>query len=133
MMRLGLFFSIWCIILCRLLSRRQRRCIGFLCSAPGSDCRACASYHGMILFPRTIKTLIPYRAMGPVTVDEYESRQERYDEQLVKKYGVDITGKLSEEKVALLRRFRKNNMKNFRMRFISAGDGHKMGSPHLKP
>lgn len=44
--------------------------------------------------------------MGPVTVDEYESRQERYDEQLVKKYGVDITGKLSEEKVALLRRFR---------------------------
>ncbi len=28
---------------------------------------------------------IPYRAMGPVTVDEYESRQERYDEQLVMK------------------------------------------------
>ncbi len=46
------------------------------------------------------------RAMGPVTVDEYESRQERYDEQLVKKYGVDITGKPSEVKVALLRRFR---------------------------
>ena len=49
---------------------------------------------------------IPYRAMGPVTVDEYESRQERYDEQLVKKYGIDITGKPSDEKVALLRRFR---------------------------
>jgi len=48
----------------------------------------------------------PYRAMSPVTVDEYESRQERYDEQLVKKYGVDITGKPSEEKAALLRRFR---------------------------
>ena len=86
MMRLGLFFSIWCIILCRLLSRRPTSCIGFLCSAPGSDCAACANYHGMILYPGTIKTLIPYRAMGPVTVDEYESRQERYDdEQLVKK------------------------------------------------
>ena len=44
--------------------------------------------------------------MGPVTLDEYESRQEGYDEQLVKKYGVDITGKPSEEKAALLRRFR---------------------------
>ena len=54
--------------------------IGLLCSAPGSDCAACANYHGMILCPRTIKTLIPYRAMGPVTVDEYESLQERYDE-----------------------------------------------------
>jgi aldehyde:ferredoxin oxidoreductase len=49
---------------------------------------------------------IPYRAMGPVTVEEYESRQGRYDEQLVKKYEVDITGKPSKEKVALLRRFR---------------------------
>jgi aldehyde:ferredoxin oxidoreductase len=46
--------------------------------------------------------------VGPVTVDEYESRQERYDEQLVKKYGVDITCKPSEEKVALLRRFRQD-------------------------
>jgi len=51
---------------------------------------------------------IPYRAMGPVTVDEYESRQKRYDEQLVEKYGADITGKTSEEKVDLLRRFRQD-------------------------
>jgi aldehyde:ferredoxin oxidoreductase len=49
---------------------------------------------------------IPYRAMGPVTADEYESRQKRYDDQLEKKYGVDIAGKTSEKKVALLRRFR---------------------------
>ncbi|MBW2589236.1 MAG: aldehyde:ferredoxin oxidoreductase [Deltaproteobacteria bacterium] len=49
---------------------------------------------------------IPYRAMGPVTVDEYESRQKRYDDQLEKKYGVDVAGKTSEEKVALLRRSR---------------------------
>jgi aldehyde:ferredoxin oxidoreductase len=49
---------------------------------------------------------IPYRAVGPVTIDEYESRTERYDKQLVKKYGVDITGKKTAEKVAALRKFR---------------------------
>ena len=49
---------------------------------------------------------IPYRAVGPVTVDEYESRRERYDKQLVEKYGVDITGKETAEKVAVLRKFR---------------------------
>jgi aldehyde:ferredoxin oxidoreductase len=48
---------------------------------------------------------IPYRAMGPVTVEEYESRRERYDEQLVGEH-IDITGKSSSEKVTLLRRFR---------------------------
>jgi aldehyde:ferredoxin oxidoreductase len=49
---------------------------------------------------------IPYRTMGPVTVEEYESLQDRYDDQLAEKYGVDIAGKASEEKVALLRGFR---------------------------
>ncbi len=49
---------------------------------------------------------VPYRAMGPVTVEEYESRQDRYDKQLVEKYGVDITGKETAEKLAILRKFR---------------------------
>ncbi len=49
---------------------------------------------------------IPYRAMGPVTVIEYESRKERYDKQLEEKYDVDITGKNTEEKTTLLRRLR---------------------------
>jgi aldehyde:ferredoxin oxidoreductase len=49
---------------------------------------------------------VPYRAVGPVTVDEYESRQERYDGQLVEKHQVDIEGMGSEEKVALLRELR---------------------------
>jgi aldehyde:ferredoxin oxidoreductase len=44
--------------------------------------------------------------MGPVTVAEYSSRQERYDSELGEKYGVDITRKSTEEKVALLRKFR---------------------------
>ncbi|MCK5836611.1 MAG: aldehyde ferredoxin oxidoreductase C-terminal domain-containing protein, partial [Desulfobacula sp.] len=49
---------------------------------------------------------LPYRAMGPVTVEEYESRQERYDEQLKEKYGLQITGMSAPEKVAVLRQKR---------------------------
>ena len=49
---------------------------------------------------------IPYRAVGPVKVVEYESRQERYDKQLAEKHKVDITDKSTEEKTALLRNVR---------------------------
>ncbi len=48
----------------------------------------------------------PYRAAGPVTLEEYESRQEKYDIQLKEKCNVDPTGKTSEEKVAILREFK---------------------------
>ena len=44
-------------------------------------------------FGRREHDAIPYRAMGPVTVDEYESRAERYDGQLKELYNVDIDGK----------------------------------------
>jgi len=57
-------------------------------------------------FGRREYDTIPYRAVGPVTVDEYTSRQERYDRQLKEKYAVDIDGKGAAEKVALLRKFR---------------------------
>ena len=46
---------------------------------------------------------IPYRAVGPVTVEEYESRQQRYDDQLTGIYSVDITGRETAWKVAQLR------------------------------
>jgi aldehyde:ferredoxin oxidoreductase len=49
---------------------------------------------------------IPYRAVGPVHVSEYESRHERYDKQLVEQHKIDIEDKSTEEKRALLRRFR---------------------------
>jgi len=48
----------------------------------------------------------PYRAVGPVTVKEYESRQERYDTQLKELVGVDPEGKSTEEKVKIMREFR---------------------------
>ncbi|PKK86569.1 MAG: aldehyde:ferredoxin oxidoreductase [Thermoplasmata archaeon HGW-Thermoplasmata-1] len=49
---------------------------------------------------------IPYRAMGPVTVEEYESRAERYDTQMKEKIGVDPEGKTTEEKIAITRKYR---------------------------
>ncbi|MBW2368438.1 MAG: aldehyde:ferredoxin oxidoreductase [Deltaproteobacteria bacterium] len=51
---------------------------------------------------------LPYRAMGPVTELEYESRQERYDTQLKEKCALDISGKTTGEKVALLREYRES-------------------------
>lgn len=48
----------------------------------------------------------PYRAAGPVTKEEYESRADRYDKQLIEKVGFDPAGKTTEEKMAALRKFR---------------------------
>jgi aldehyde:ferredoxin oxidoreductase len=48
----------------------------------------------------------PYRAMGPVTAGEYESRAERYDEQLRELVGVDPDALALEERVAKLREYR---------------------------
>jgi aldehyde:ferredoxin oxidoreductase len=48
----------------------------------------------------------PYRAVGPVTAEEYESRRERYDRQLTDAVGVDPAGKSVVEKMAILRKFR---------------------------
>jgi aldehyde:ferredoxin oxidoreductase len=57
-------------------------------------------------FGRRCHDDIPYRAMGPVTEEEYTSRQERYDRQLVETHGIDISGKETTEKLALLRKLR---------------------------
>jgi aldehyde:ferredoxin oxidoreductase len=50
----------------------------------------------------------PYRAAGPVTIEEYESRAERYDKQLQENVGFDPTGKTTEEKMKVLRKYREN-------------------------
>ncbi len=50
----------------------------------------------------------PYRACGPVTKEEYESRAERYDKQLKEDVGFDPTGKSTEEKMAALRKYRED-------------------------
>jgi aldehyde:ferredoxin oxidoreductase len=48
----------------------------------------------------------PYRAVGPVTAEEYESRAERYDGQLKELAGFDPKGKTTEEKIRALREYR---------------------------
>ena len=48
----------------------------------------------------------PYRAMGPVTAEEYESRQDRYDKQLDDFVGVDPAGLSTEDKLSRLRKYR---------------------------
>jgi len=57
-------------------------------------------------FGRRSHDKIPYRAVGPVTESEYESRIKRYDNQLVETHKVDISGKSTQEKVAILRKIR---------------------------
>jgi len=57
---------------------------------------------------KRVNDKIPYRAMGPVTVEEYESRQERYDGQLKELLGYDPTGKSTEEKIKVMRKYRED-------------------------
>ena len=49
---------------------------------------------------------IPYRSMGPVTAEEYESRAERYDKQLAEEVGYDPAGQSTDAKRAALREWR---------------------------
>ena len=49
---------------------------------------------------------LPYRAMGPVTKEEYVSRKERYDNQLKEKLGINPKLHSIETKIKLLRDFR---------------------------
>ena len=50
--------------------------------------------------------IVPYRAAGPVTKEEYESRSERYDNQLKENLDIDPTSMTTEEKMAVLRKYR---------------------------
>lgn len=48
----------------------------------------------------------PYRAAGPVTKEEYLSREERYDGQMKDILGIDSVGKSVEEKMEITRTYR---------------------------
>lgn len=50
----------------------------------------------------------PYRACGPVTEEEYLSRQERYDKQLTELQGLDPSTMTLKEKMAATRKYREN-------------------------
>ncbi len=55
---------------------------------------------------------IPYRAMGPVTMKEYESNAKLYDKQLEEKVGFSTKGKTVEEKLRALRSYRESQYKS---------------------
>jgi aldehyde:ferredoxin oxidoreductase len=59
-------------------------------------------------FGQRIHDAQPYRAAGPVTVEEYESRAERYDKQLKELIGVNPEGKTTEDKIKLMRKYRED-------------------------
>jgi len=48
----------------------------------------------------------PYRSIGPVTREEYESRLERYEKELREQVGTDPSGMTLEEKMAATRKYR---------------------------
>jgi len=75
---------------------------------------------------------IPYRAMGPVTAEEYESRAERYDGQLKDNYGVNLNGKTIKEKLALLRTFREERYERLKDAVYQRRGWTKDGIPTLE-
>ena len=56
----------------------------------------------------------PYRAMGPVTAEEYESRADRYDKQLAELVGFAPAGRSTGEKMAALRTYREDQYRRLK-------------------
>ena len=74
---------------------------------------------------------IPYRSVGPVTVEEYESRIERYDGQL-NKLGFDIAGKSTDEKIAILRKHREDQYEQLKDAVYKRRGWNNNGVPTLE-
>jgi len=74
----------------------------------------------------------PYRAMGPVTVEEYESRAERYDQQLREEIGIDIDELSTEEKMARLRQYREGRYEQLLDAVYSRRGWNENGIPTLE-
>jgi aldehyde:ferredoxin oxidoreductase len=75
---------------------------------------------------------IPYRAVGPVTKEEYESRVERYDKQLKEKVGWDPTGRTTEEKIEVLRKYRETEYERLKDAVYQRRGWNKNGVPTLE-
>jgi aldehyde:ferredoxin oxidoreductase len=73
---------------------------------------------------------LPYRAMGPVTPLEYDSRAERYDQQL-KTLGVNINHKSIEEKIHILREYRLAQYKKLQEAVYAERGWNEKGCPTL--
>jgi len=74
---------------------------------------------------------LPYRAMGPVTPVEYESRVDRYDNQL-KELGFNIEGKPTEEKIKILRKHREEQYSKLQDVVYKERGWNQKGSPTIE-
>ncbi|MEA1994506.1 MAG: aldehyde ferredoxin oxidoreductase C-terminal domain-containing protein [Euryarchaeota archaeon] len=74
---------------------------------------------------------IPYRAMGPVTNEEYESRQDRYDTQLGE-IGIEPKGKGTTEKRKILREYREEQYEKLKDAVYKRRGWTNNGVPTLK-
>lgn len=77
----------------------------------------------------------PYRAAGPVTKEEYLSRQERYDKQLAEIMGLDPSKMTLEEKMFKLREYREDQYEKLLDAVYKRRGWNKNGVPtieHLK-
>lgn len=77
----------------------------------------------------------PYRAAGPVTAEEYESRLERYEKELVEQAGLDITDMSLEEKMKNTRKYREKRYESLLDAVYNRRGWNKNGVPtieHLK-
>jgi aldehyde:ferredoxin oxidoreductase len=74
----------------------------------------------------------PYRAAGPVTVEEYESRAERYDKQMKELIGVDPEGLSTEEKVKITRKYREGRYEQLLDAVYERRGWNKNGIPTLQ-
>ena len=74
---------------------------------------------------------LPYRAMGPVTPLEYESRVDRYDNQL-NELGFDIERKSTEEKIKILRKYREEQYSKLQDVVYKERGWNQKGCPTIK-
>jgi aldehyde:ferredoxin oxidoreductase len=75
---------------------------------------------------------IPYRAVGPVTEEEYESHAERYDKQLREKVSFNPEDKSTKEKLEVLRKYREAEYEKLKDAVYKRRGWNHNGVPALK-
>ena len=75
---------------------------------------------------------IPYRSVGPVTKEEYQSRAEHYDKQLKEKVGYSPEGESTEEKMAVLRNYRESEYEKLKDAVYKRRGWNSNGVPTLQ-
>jgi aldehyde:ferredoxin oxidoreductase len=75
---------------------------------------------------------IPYRAVGPVTEEEYESHAESYDKQLREKVGFNPEDKSTKEKLGVLRKYREAEYEKLKDAVYKRRGWNRNGVPTLK-